>query len=271
MAGIIALFGSGETARHGRQVHERLLERAPRPPRVAILETPAGFQPNVDVVSAKLQTFFERNLQNYRPEVTVVAARERGGEYDVDAPAALAALEQADLIVAGPGSPTYAARVLAGSAAVAMIARRLHDGAHLSLASAAALAFGRYVVPVYEIFKAGDDLGWHMGLDLFAPYGLNLTVVPHWNNTEGGADLDTSHCYMGGERFERLRALLPGPTTILAIDEHSACLLDLSEGTCSVHGAGGATILRPGESQTFGKGEAFTLDLLRTPADVAGD
>lgn len=272
MAGMIALFGSGETARHGRQVHERLLAHAPRPPTVAILDTPAGFQPNVDAVSARVQAFFEHNLQNYHPEVLHVPARARDGAYPVDAPAVLAALERADLIFAGPGSPTYAARVLAGSRAAATIVRRVRGGAHLSLASAAALAFGRYVVPVYEIFKAGDDLGWRPGVDLFAAFGLNLTVVPHWNNTEGGADLDTSHCYMGAERFEALYALLPGPTTILAIDEHTACTLDPDAGSCRVSGAGGVYVIgseRPDTEHAFAKGDIFPLDLLRLPDAVA--
>jgi hypothetical protein len=263
MPGLIALFGSGETGKYGRQAHERLLDRLPRPPAVAIVETPAGFQPNVDVVTAKLRTFFEHNLQNYRPEVSVVPARQRGGPYDVDAPDVVAPLERADLIFAGPGSPTYAARHLAGSRTLNVIAARVADNAALSLASAAAIAFGRYALPVYEIFKVGDDLGWARGLDVFARFGLDLTVVPHWNNAEGGADLDTSHCYMGSERFERMLALLPGPTTILGIDEHTACILDLAAQTALVHGAGTARVLRDGVETIFEKGDTFALDLLR--------
>ena len=69
-------------------------------------------------------------------------------------------------------------------------------------ASAGAIAIGRYTLPVYEIYKAGHDLHWQDGLDLFGPFGLNLAFVSHWNNGEGGADLDTSHCFMGKERFD---------------------------------------------------------------------
>jgi cyanophycinase-like exopeptidase len=265
MTGIIALFGSGETGRHGRQVHERLLDQLPRPPRVAIVETPAGFQPNVDVVSAKARAFFEHNLQNYRPQVTIVKARDRGMRFNVDAPSVVEPLADADLIFAGPGSPTYAARLLAGSRTQHAIAERVRAGAGLSLASAAAIAFGHYVVPVYEIFKAGADLAWASGLDFFAPYGLDLTVVPHWNNAEGGADLDTTRCFMGRERFACLCQILPSPTTILGIDEHTACLLDTDHGTATVHGAGSAYVLRGGEERAFGTGEGFELDLLAAP------
>lgn len=259
MTGMIALFGSGETGRYGRQVHERLLARLPKSPTVAIVETPAGFQPNVDVVSGKIRHFFEHNLQNFGPRVDVIPARARGGAFDVDDAALAARLDAADLIFAGPGSPTYAARMLAGSRTLEAIAARVAAGAMLTLASAAAIAFGRYTLPVYEIFKVGDDLFWAPGLDLFSRFGLDLTVVPHWNNTEGGADLDTSHCYMGEERFGRLLALLPGPTTVLAIDEHTACILDPAERTALVHGAGCAYLLQPDGPVPFASGEQVPL------------
>jgi cyanophycinase-like exopeptidase len=263
MVGLIALFGSGETGRQGRQIHERLLDRLPRPPRVAIVETPAGFQPNVDVVTAKLRAFFEHNLQNYRPIVTVVPARRRSGVHDADALDVVIPLYTADLMFAGPGSPTYAVRILAGSRTLRAIVTRVTEGATLSLASAAAIAFGRYALPVYEIFKAGDDLRWERGLDLFATFGLNVTIVPHWNNAEGGRDLDTSHCYMGADRFERLLGLLPGATTVLGIDEHTACVIDIDSGTTQVHGAGTAHVLAGGREQTFANGTEFPIDLLR--------
>ena len=111
-------------------------------------------------------------------------------------------LLRADLIFAGPGSPTYAARQLAGSLAWDRTRVRHALGAALVFASAGAIAIGRYALPVYEIYKAGHDLHWQDGLDLFGPFGLNLAVVSHWNNAEGGADLDTSHCFIGKERFD---------------------------------------------------------------------
>ncbi len=43
MAGPLVLFGSGETARSGREVHDEVLSRFPSPVRIAILPTPAGF------------------------------------------------------------------------------------------------------------------------------------------------------------------------------------------------------------------------------------
>jgi hypothetical protein len=46
---MIALFGSGETSKRGRLVHEYLFRRLPVPVQIAIVETPAGLQPNVVV------------------------------------------------------------------------------------------------------------------------------------------------------------------------------------------------------------------------------
>ena len=81
---------------------------------------------------------------------------------------------------------------------------------------------------VYEIFKAGADLGWDDGLHLLPLLGLGVdpVIVTHWNNTEGGAGLDTTHCYMGQERFDRLVEMLPSAEAILGIDEHTACILE---------------------------------------------
>ena len=262
--GLIALFGSGETAKRGRQIHETLLRTLDPPIRVAIVETPAGFQPNVDVVSRKLREFFEQRLQNFKPEVRVVAARRHGGPYDCDAAEIAAPLEAANYIFAGPGSPSYAARHLRGTRTLELICRRHEEGAALALSSAAAIAAGQFTLPVYEIFKVGEDPHWLPGLDLFARFGLRLTVVPHWNNAEGGSELDTTHAFVGAERFAALRALLPEPTTILGIDEHTACLLDPVARSGRVMGAGGVTVLNgEGERETvLADGEGFSFDLL---------
>ncbi len=68
--GPLVLFGSGETSRSGRQVHEEVLRRSPSPVRIAILPTPAGFQPNVDAVAGRLADLARQSLANHRPEIT---------------------------------------------------------------------------------------------------------------------------------------------------------------------------------------------------------
>ncbi|HIQ02068.1 MAG TPA: cysteinyl-tRNA synthetase, partial [Anaerolineales bacterium] len=110
--GLIALFGSGETAPAGRRVHDRLFRQLERPIRVAVLETPAGFQPNSAWVAGRVARFVEERLQNFHPQVTVVPARRRDGPHNTDDPELTAPLMAANYIFAGPGSPTYTVRHL---------------------------------------------------------------------------------------------------------------------------------------------------------------
>lgn len=260
--GPLILFGSGETARQGRQVQEEVLRSLPLPAQVAILETPSGFQPNAAYVVEKLRAFVERSLQNYKPRIVQVDALRKGGPGDPDDPAISAKLADSTYILAGPGSPTYTARQLTGTATWDAVCERWEGGAALAFSSAAAIALGAHVLPVYEIYKAGDDLHWQPGLDLLKHVGLELAIIPHWNNTEGGANLDTSCCFMGAERFERLRALLPSTAVILGIDEHTSCIVDLNRNTLAVRGQGQVTIIRDDERTLLDVGEELSLAVL---------
>jgi len=257
--GRVALLGSGETSLAGGRVFEALARVLPTPLRVAILETPAGFEPNSDRVASRVADFLAARLQNYRPEVTVVAARQRGTRFSPDAPDVTLPLLNADLAFMGPGSPTYAVRQLTGSLAWHRLIARHRIGATLALASAAVISVSAWALPVYEIYKAGHDLHWQPGLDLFGAYGLKLVFVPHWNNAEGGAELDTSKCFMGQPRFEELQGLLPSDVTVVGIDEHTALAVDLADGMAEVMGAGDVTMLRPGETRRFSSGGRFSL------------
>jgi hypothetical protein len=120
-------------------------------------------------------------------------------------------------------------------------------------------------LPVYEIYKAGEELHWVGGLDLLASHGLDVAIVSHWNNTEGGT-FDTRYCFMGQPRFDLLERLLPESTVVLGIDEYTACVLDLGGNECRVMGAGQVTIRREGQETKFETGASFDLDLLRVSA-----
>jgi cyanophycinase-like exopeptidase len=261
--GAVALFGSGETAPSARKVHELLFATLPRPPKIAVLDTPAGFQPNVRMVADKIKRFFEQQFQSLRPKVFVVKAHAKGEVFDPDNPALVDILLDADYIFAGPGSPSYAVRQLVGTRALANIFDRHRAGSVIALASAAAIASGSYSLPVYEIYKAGHPLSWLTGLDLFREHDIDLAVVTHWNNSEGGRELDTSRCYMGLERFKRLCRLLPSGAVVLGIDEHTACVMDFASDRCTVMGLGTVT-LQLGDSVTvYRTGEHFSVDKLR--------
>jgi cyanophycinase-like exopeptidase len=260
--GQLVLFGSGETAASGRKVFDEIFQRLPAPARVAILETPGGFEPNTAAVAGRIAEFLRHGLQNYVMDLSIVPARQRGTSFSPDDPAFADPVLTADCIVLGPGSPTYAVRQLRASILWDAVRLRFAAGATLVLASASVLAVSAQTLPVYEIYKAGADLGWEPGLDLLGPAGLPLTFVPHWNNREGGADLDTSHCFMGSDRFGRLQTLLPEPSTIVGIDEHTALIVEPANLTGRVVGRGGVTLDGSGQALRYERGESFSLSLL---------
>jgi hypothetical protein len=121
------------------------------------------------------------------------------------------------------------------------------------------------VLPVYEIYKVGADPYWVNGLDVLGRWGYDLTIVPHWNNNSG-SDHDTTHCFVGRARFERLRAQLPVTNVVLGIDEYTACTLLFQEGVAEVQGAGSGTIMRAGDVRVIQSGERFELALLANGA-----
>ncbi len=271
--GLIVMLGSGETLPSSGKTHEYVARRLPANPSIVILETPAGFEPNSDRVAGRIKEFLERRLQNYGPRVAVLPARKRGTPFSPDNPDVVAPILTADEVLLGPGSPTYGARQLRGSLALDLITARHRLGATLFLSSSATLAFSADTLPVYEIYKVGQDLHWQDGLDFLGPFGLPLIAIPHWNNKDGGEELDTSRCYVGQERFGRLLALLPADRVILGIDEHTAAVLDFADRCCRVQGLGGVTVIRGGQSERFASGEAFKLERLgpwHLPAAAAG-
>jgi hypothetical protein len=126
------------------------------------------------------------------------------------------------------------------------------------MASAAALTLGRYTIPVYEIYKVGEAPYWLQGLDLLSPLGLNVAVVPHYDNAEGG-NHDTRFCYMGERRLQRLEAELPPDVFILGVDGHTALVLDLDDGSGTVSGLGAVTVRKDGRSTVFPAGSEISI------------
>ena len=255
--GQVVLFGSGETAAAGGGIFEILACALPVPLHIAILETPAGFELNSEQVARRVADFLSRRLQNYQPQIDLVPARKKGTLLSPDNPDLIGPMRQADVIFLGAGSPTYATRQLRDSLAWHTLLARHRLGGVIVLASAATLAASAKTLPVYDIYKVGAELHSQAGLDLFGAFGLELIFVPHWNNSEGGVELDTSRCFMGQERFHRLSALLSSTVTVVGIDEHTALLFDFTRSTCSVAGVGGVTILRREQKERFRGGDQF--------------
>lgn len=262
MIGTITFFGSGETSATGGGIFESIARQLQAPVRIAILETPAGFEVNSERVAGRVADFLYSRLQNYQPHIHVLAARKKGTAHSPDDPAVIAPLYHSNLIFLGPGSPTYTVRQLQGSLAWDVLQARHRLGTSLVLASAATIAAGAFALPVYEIYKVGEDPHWVNGLDLLAPFGLNLVLIPHWNNNDGGAELDTSRCFMGRARFESLLAMLPPGLTVLGVDEVTAVTLEFEARGCRVAGKGSAHVLLAGEQRDFAAGSVFDLSAL---------
>ena len=180
----------------------------------------------------------------------------------------LARVRQADYVFAGPGSPTYALRQWAGTSVPDIVRGKMRTGGAVTFASAAALTLGRYTVPVYEIYKVGDDPSWLEGLDVLGEIGLNVAVIPHYDNAEGGHH-DTRFCYLGEHRLAMLEEQLPADAHVIGVDEHTGVILDLDSNTATVIGNSTITVRIKGRSTIHNSGDVISIDALRDPATGA--
>jgi cyanophycinase-like exopeptidase len=268
---ILAIMGSGETAPTMAKVHRALFDRlaadeggtdAGRPIPAVILDTPYGFQENAAELSRRTVEFFATSVGQ---PVTVASYRSREADA-LTLATALARISEARYVMAGPGSPSYALRQWAGGPIPEALVAKLARGGVLAMASAAALTVGAFTIPVYEVYKAGEEPRWLEGLDLLGKAtGLRAAVVPHYDNAEGGTH-DTRFCYMGERRLRVLEAALPAGTFILGVDSHTALVLDFAAGTASVSGLGGVTVRVAGRSAVFPKDSVVAIDALDAAA-----
>ncbi|MGD8881581.1 MAG: hypothetical protein PVI82_06815, partial [Desulfobacterales bacterium] len=219
----------------------------------------AGFQLNVDQLSQKAQDYFQAHVQH---SLSVVSFKSHETITPYEAEQAYHSLREADFVLIGPGSPTYAVREWQQSSIPEILVNRIQEGGCLVAASAAALTVGRFTLPVYEIYKVGQELHWVDGMDILKHFGFNLVVVPHWNNAEGG-NHDTRFCFMGQPRFSQLVSLLPEDISILGLDEHTACILDFENDEALIKGIGTVTLQRSASEMVFDTRERFPLEVLR--------
>ena len=257
--GQIAFLGSGETSLAGGRIFEALAKNLDVPPRIALLETPAGFELNSAQVVGKVGDFMMTRLQNYKPHVDVIPARKKESDFSPDDPEIIRPLLHANMIFMGPGSPTYAIRNLKDTLAWDVIRARHRLGATLIFASAATISVGAHALPVYEIYKVGMDVHAVDGLDYFKDFGVHLSFTPHWNNAEGGADLDTSRCFVGMDRYDEWCDLVPVENTTLGLDEHTGIIMDFETGTCEVSGVSSVSIVRECDPEIYPSGSKFEL------------
>ena len=231
---ILTLFGSGETSPHMAKNYRHIIDGLDYSLRNnVLLDTPFGFQENNMILSEKIQDYFSSKINLELKNLKFINEE----SYDVEREALLS---RADFIFSGPGSPTYASKIWLKHNLGNVLKEKLKTGIVMAFASAAALTLGRYVIPVYEIYKVGNMDGLHDGLNVLDFLGKDTIIVPHFNNQEGG-DHDTSYCFIGKKRFDNL---VKGLDVIaIGIDEHTSLTFDLDKSIMGVRGLGNVYFL----------------------------
>lgn len=237
----LVMFGSGETAPSSVDIYRQIfLQLGKRNLSIALISTPAGFQPNVDHVYGEIRDFLLSSFPDFNLNIQIISANNREM---ADDPHIVDKITKVDIIFTGPGSPTYAVKHLRSTLLLQKIIDQVKTGSTLILASAATITFSQHALPVYEIFKVGEDLGWIDGLNVYSQLWQTCSVIPHFNNKEGGSDLDTSYCFIGRGRGEQMLKMLPPEDKFIGIDEHTALIVDLKTQTELVRGKGKVTSL----------------------------
>lgn len=261
---ILAVMGSGETAPTMVTTHRMLASKLQRPASAVLLDTPYGFQENAPELATKAVEYFQTSINL---ELEVAGLTEIIGADALAVERGLQKVADADYAFAGPGSPTYALRQWSGTPLAGLLNKKLRDGGIVTFASAAALTLGKFTLPVYEIYKVGEDPRWLDGLNILGEIGVNVALIPHYNNAEGGHH-DTRFCYMGERRLSMLERELPDDVYVLGVDEHTGMVIDLDAETVTVVGKGVVTIRVHGESTQIASGETFSVDRLRDPTQA---
>jgi hypothetical protein len=261
-------MGSGETAPTMVTTHRRLTSLLPSPVKAVVLDTPYGFQENAPELATKAVEYFKTSINIDLVAAGLVRLHDTHIAADpVTIERGLRALSDADYIFAGPGSPTYALRQWAGSSVARIMIDKLTNGGIVTFASAAALTLGKATVPVYEVYKVGQDVQALEGLDILSSIGINAALIPHYDNTEG-ANHDTRFCYLGEARLQMFESLLDPDTYVLGVDEHTGLIIDIDAATATVVGNSNVTIRLRSESFVYPTGSVIPLSLLQSPTSL---
>ena len=257
---ILTIMGSGETAPTMVKTHRELIGRL-AVPRAVLLDTPYGFQENAPELAARAVEYFDVSINTV---ITPAGLTRMIGADAMEMQHALNLLSDANYVFAGPGSPTYALRQWKGTTVPESLHAKLRNGGIATFASAAALTLGTRTVPVYEIYKCGEDPFWLEGLNLLGDLGIPAVVIPHYNNAEGGHH-DTRFCYLGESRLQFLEKQLEDKEYVLGIDEHTGVVIDFDNAVATVVGNGVLTLRVDGESRTFPSGATLDISTLQDP------
>lgn len=262
---ILTIMGSGETAPTMVSTHRKLTALLPKPVKAVLLDTPYGFQENAPELATRAVEYFRNSVNVDIAVAGLVRLHDTHIAADsVQIERGLRAISDATYIFAGPGSPTYALRQWSGSAIANSIINKLMNGGIVTFASAAALTLGKVTVPVYEVYKVGQDVQRLDGLDVLSAIGINAAVIPHYDNAEGG-NHDTRFCYLGETRLRMFEEMLDDDTFVLGIDEHTGLIIDIDAETATVVGNGTVTLRLREDSYIYESGSTLPLGTLQNP------
>ena len=263
--GSIAILGSGETSPNLVSVHRKLIKNLEGKVNAYMIDTPFGFQENADELVKKLKEFYKKSVDI---EIKLASFRGKESINSIKYFEMLEKLEESNFIFAGPGSPSYASKTWFESKIPDLFKNHIIKGGNAVFSSAAASTLGIKTLPVYEIYKVGLEPYWEKGLNVLETFNLNCTIIPHFNNKEGGSH-DTSYSYVGKRRMGTL--LDKEFTNIVGIDEHTALILNGQNNSFEVEGIGNVTVINHKEEKKFNKGRVYNLDdiknLLPLPKD----
>ena len=113
------------------------------------------------------------------------------------------------------------------------------------------------------------DPYWNEGLGLLRELGIPASVIPHYDNAEGGSH-DTRFCYLGERRLQMLESFMSSDEYVLGVDEHTGLVIDLDGETAQVVGNSTVTLRKGARQKVFESGDTFPLDELRAPS-FSGD
>ena len=230
MGRYLVLMGSGENSSTMVTPHQKIIKGTGSNLNPINLNTPYAFQENKDELSAKIEKYFEVNVG------TKITTSD-----DID---------KANWVFAGPGSPTYNLKQWKKLGIDSKLNNLLSRGS-LVLASAAAMSIGNKVMPVYEMYRVGEDPYWVEGLNILEnALGFKGVVIAHYNNTQGGTH-DTRFCFIGERRMKNLETQLDSEIGILGIDEHTGISFNLDTNTAEVFGKGVVTYRKSGVEKIF--------------------
>ena len=253
-SGSIAILGSGETSPNLLGVHRTMIDRLENIKNPLLLDSPFGFQENVNQLSTKLKEFFMKSLSL---DIDMVSYRTTNEMGSVEYFKCLERISKSNFLFAGPGSPSYAIKVWRDTEFPEHFISLLKNDGSLVFSSAAATTLGEYTLPVYEIYKVGEEPYWSKGLNILSAFNIKATIIPHFNNKEGG-NHDTRFCYMGKTRFDKLRNSID--SLIIGVDEHTGLVIDGKSRLGEVYGIGKVTLISNNNEVEYSVGSQISFD-----------